>query len=264
MSSDNTPPGGQNQGWGAPPPAAQPQAPPSAGPGPGSPGWGPPPGGAPGAGYGPGAAPGMGAGYGPGAGPPGGMPPGGMPPGGVPPQGAWTPPPGGKPTNGNSGCGKVVLGIVGAGVLAMIGLGVLGVLLNDGGKAELVSADVSEERPGYNAHVDLTLVFLEQPKTDDPSELTNISLELTSIAFKTSPLTFDWDYIATNDDRPETVPGSPPPLGTEIRLTIPIDDNLLDSVTYDYSISMGVQLDWLGKRRDRENLDMMHIYPNPL
>lgn len=240
MGQNPMPPaGGQNpndgQSWGAPPQSGGQQ-------------WGAAPTGGP--------APQAGGQWGA----PGGAPGGGMP--GGAPGGQWSPPPGGAPpppTKSGGGCGKVLLilgllGVVGIGAIVAIAMMIPGT-----GEAEILTAEVYEEQNPRQARLRFTYVLTELPEDADPQSL---RLVVSSIAL-TQELSWDWAYLSTKDNRPETTPDSIPPLGTEIEIDVVIEQFLQETVHYYDTIGLNAVLEWADTEKDTYYINMMHIYPNP-
>jgi hypothetical protein len=184
-----------------------------------------------------------------------------MPPGGGAPGGGWSPQGGAPnpPPAAKGGCGKVVVILLALAVLAVGGIAAIALLLPGTGKAEILEAEVYEEQSPRQARLRLVYVLNELPDDADPQSL---RLVVNSIAL-TQELSWDWTYLATKDNRPETTPDSIPPLGTEIEIDVVVEQFLQETVYYTDSIGLNVKLEWADTEKDTFYINMMHIYPNP-
>ena len=136
-------------------------------------------------------------------------------------------------------------------------------LWSDGGAAHIISATKSLP-DGFTAYMNVTLQFDAYPE-DAGAALQNVQLTVTSEAI-TIPATFDWNHIALYDDRADTMPGSPPPLGVPITVSLNINNNLNENVdvyTYGYggaTLYANVRLTWAGLQRDSSSVDITDLY----
>lgn len=146
------------------------------------------------------------------------------------------------------------LGVLGIGAIVAIAL-----MMPGTGKAEILEAEVYEEQNPRQARLRLTYVLTELPEDADPQSL---RLTINSIAL-TQELSWDWAYLATKDNRPETTVDSIPPLGTEIEIDVVIEQFLQETVYYTDTIGLNVKLEWADTEKDTYYINMMHIYPNP-
>lgn len=154
---------------------------------------------------------------------------------------------------------KLVL--IAGGAIVALGLIIAGMaaFLPGTGDAQIVNIELAQPN-GHTAYVDITWVVTELP--EDLTNLDDLELEISSEAFKNGALTYDWAYLAQKDDRPESVEGSPPPVGAEMYLRVLIEPELEDNVyLYDNeALKLHVRVRWNGSRKASDWIDIVSLY----
>jgi len=118
------------------------------------------------------------------------------------------------------------------------------------------------ETDNGQAYIAIDLTYNSWPKDGD---MTDIVMELSSIAFIDGPVQFDWKILSTIDDSDATNPDAAPPEGETVSLQLNIDRHLRDTVNYERGqLYIQVDMNWRDRRRARQRVDVQHIYPTPL
>jgi hypothetical protein len=131
-------------------------------------------------------------------------------------------------------------------------------------------ARLSEMVPGSNLAMSklecwLTLEFSKLPEGIDPRD---VKVVFSSQALL-SDITFDWNYIASQDQVPQgfgrgfapnekTDPRRPPPLSQPIKVRFPLSAKPM--VHHEGTLWLEAKLFWGGKQQDSERRSIEHVY----